>query len=282
MAQFKENERVIEPKMIYRAPGERAAPEINFDSSVIRVVIFDAGWGMGGIEASFESPEFTINDAGNIKKVRNFKKSVGDILSAERVILANQDKVSPDLTADPLGQEIVITRVSEADLEEFESVPYQTKKVDDPNLDKGKQTVEQKGKNGKKTLTYHVRRENGVEVSRTLTKSEVSEKPQEEIVKVGTRPVITVGCKYNDTVIAAAAKYNQDPNKICSLMMKESNGNANSDGGQYKGLFQYDEGFWADASKKAGYAGASWNDPTAQIYTTAYCLSIGQGYRWGM
>lgn len=282
LANFAPNERVVKPNIIYRAPGESASPEINLDPSVRRVVIFDAGWGIGGVEATFQSPEFTINDAGNITKVRNFKKSVGDILLSEGIILAKQDKVTPDIPADPLGQEIRITRVTDADVEEIEPVPYQTKKTDDPTLDRGKQRVEQKGINGEKTLTYRVRRENGSEVSRTLTKSEVTKKPQDELIKVGTKPVITVRCRYNDTVASAAAKYNLDPNMLCGLMIKESNGNAQSDGGQYKGLYQFDIDFWPSASAKAGYGGASWTDAEAQIYTAAYYISIGQGYRWGL
>jgi len=81
--------------------------------------------------------------------------------------------------------------------------------------------------------------------------------------------------------LAAAIKYKQDPDTICNLMMKESNGHAGSvNPSGYYGLFQYDLGLWASASAKAGYAGASWDNPTAQIYTTCYLFSVGQSWRW--
>jgi hypothetical protein len=82
-------------------------------------------------------------------------------------------------------------------------------------------------------------------------------------------------------VIAAAQKYGTDANAICTLMMKESNGNPDSGAGSdYQGLFQYTDGFWSSASAKAGYSGASILDTTAQIYTTAWAFTHGERKRW--
>ena len=65
-------------------------------------------------------------------------------------------------------------------------------------------------------------------------------------------------------------------------MMRESGGSADAGypDGMYKGLFQYSEGFWQTVSARAGFEGASIYNAQAQIYTTAWALTYGQGSRW--
>lgn len=286
LAGFSSDELVVEPKLIYNSPANQSAlPDLLSPNERV-VNLIDPKYSLFGITAVFEAPKYQIMDGKKSSEIYSFKRRVGDVLFAGGVELAKEDIVVPpvDSLESPAtaGDNLIkITRVSVAQIDEFESVPYQTKKTNDPTINKGIEKVTQAGKVGQKKLTYELRREDGVEVSRTLINQEISAAPQDQLVLVGTKPVITVRCNYNDTVVAASAKYGVDPNAICNLMMKESNGhNTSVNPGGYYGLFQYELGFWADASKKAGYAGASWSDPTAQIYTTAYCFSHGLGGRW--
>lgn len=281
LANFKEDEKPVVPEIKYILPGDRSVSPVSVSSTTKVVTILDPKYTFGGIVAVFTAPQYVVNDAGRAASFESFKRVVGDVLKENNIEIAKEDIVSPDLSSQiSRDAEIKITRVSLAEVQNFETLPYQTKKIDDDTLDEGKTKVAQAGKTGKKTLTYSVRRENGVEISRTLISEEISIEPSDEIIKVGTKPVISVHCKYNDAVIAAAIKYRQDPNVLCNLMMKESRGNPNSNGGQYQGLFQYDVDFWPEASKKAGFGGASIYDAQAQIYTTAYLFSVGQGGRW--
>jgi len=282
LAQFAPDEKIVLPQIKYYLPGDNKIGGLGFSPLVQRVVtIFDPGYGLGGVQAIFIAPTYSVIDGDKKLSPQSFKKTVGDILRENSFEIANEDVIEPALSSEAeVKKEIKITRVAIAEIQEFETLPYRTRNIDDDTLDKGKTRVSQSGKTGKKTLTYQVRRENGVEVSRILLRQEVVAQPTEEIVKVGIRPAITVRCKYNDIVLAASIKYKQDSNALCNLMMKESRGNPNSDGGQYQGLFQYDVDFWPDASQKAGFAGSSIYDPNAQIYTTAYLFSIGQGGRW--
>jgi len=284
LANFSDDDIVVEPKMIYNfAPGKVNLPElITPNAKVVNLV--NPRYSPASITAVFEAPKYLIEDQSNQLALYSFKRRVGDILADGGVVLAKEDIISPsiDTPAPTLGGNLIkITRVSLAEIEEFESVPYREKKSDDPEINKGVQKVTKIGKNGRERLLYRVRRENGKEVEKKLISREIVEKPQDQLVSVGTRPIITVRCRYNDIVSSAAAKYSVDANSLCTLMMKESNGNASSvnpDG--YYGLFQYNGDFWASASAKAGYGGASWSDPTAQIYTTAYCFSHGLSNRW--
>lgn len=233
----------------------------------------------------YRAPVYELYDGKKHTTYRSWSKTVGELLTEKKIELGVDDKInfSTDYQLDN-GMTIKINRVAHTQVIEKEEIAYKVTKKDDPNLDKGKITIKQSGQKGERALTYAVTREDGVEISRILVSSEVTREPVEEIQMIGTRPVITVRCKYNDTVIAASLKYKQDPNALCSLMMKESIGNPNSIGEskgiRYYGLFQYELGLWASASKKAGYGGAGWENATAQIYTTAYLFSVGQSYRW--
>jgi len=64
--------------------------------------------------------------------------------------------------------------------------------------------------------------------------------------------------------------------------MKESGGGPDTGypDSLYKGLFQYTDGFWEDASVKAGFNNASIYNGDAQIFTTAWALTHGLSGRW--
>ena len=234
--------------------------------------------GIGGKISIFQAPTYDIIDGKRSRVARSWQKKVGDLLSEQKIELGSDDKINFSVDTNLENQmEIRIVRVAITTVTKTEAIEYKTIKKEDKTLDEGKTRIERKGESGVRTLFYEVRREDGEEISRKLVKTEITEEPVDEILIIGTKPVITVRCKYNDIVLAASNKYGVKPNEICNLMMKESNGNANSVGNHngvtYYGLFQYEPGFWASASSSAGYAGASYYDPTAQIYTTCWAWS---------
>lgn len=230
----------------------------------------------------YRAPVIKIKDGKRSKTVRSWTKTVGELFTEQKVEIGKDDKVNfTNDTAVENNMEIAITRVAITTVIEKEAIEYSTTKKDDSTLDKGKTKVKQAGQEGTKELSYRVVREDGDEVSRKLIKTETTKEPVEEILLIGTRPVITVRCKFNDTVIEAALKYPVDADSLCTLMMKESNGNPQSgQGTDYQGLFQYTDGFWASASAKAGFSGASIWDARAQIFSTAWAFSHGERKRW--
>jgi len=189
-ANFKANETPPLPQIRYFQAGERGETATLGNTHYKLVNLVDPRFGLGGIQAVFVAPIYKVDDGGEPLACPSFFKSVGDILADCSIILANEDTVAPPLSSPAELNSIKITRVSVAELEQFETLPYQTKTVDDPNLERGKQKIEQEGKYGKKRLVYQVRRENGVEVSRTLLSEETIEKPQNKIVKNGTKVVV--------------------------------------------------------------------------------------------
>ncbi|MCX6809926.1 MAG: G5 domain-containing protein [Candidatus Berkelbacteria bacterium] len=190
LANFQNDEKIVEPEIKYQLPGEGILQNIFFDQTQKIVTIMDPQFAIGGIQAVFKAPKYTIQDGKKTYGVYSFKRGVGEILSGASIQLAKEDMVSPALGSEPADNLIKITRVSLAEIENFETLPYQTKKIDDPTLERGKQTTSQIGKTGKRRLLYLVRREDGIDVSKTLQKNEIVDKPQDEIIKIGTKVIV--------------------------------------------------------------------------------------------
>lgn len=227
-----------------------------------------------------------VTDAKKITIYRTWSKTVGDLLTEQNISLIDKDTVDPSLET-PLSPDlkIKITRVAEFDTTLTETIPFKVIKKNDVNLEKGQTRVETAGVNGQREVTYHVRRVDGEEISRKVISSKVIKEPQNQILIVGIGPRLAQSGPYVDIINAAARKYLINGTALMCLMLRESNGHNTSigyvgDEPTYYGLFQYTLGFWASASAAAGFGGADWTDPTAQIYTTAYELTHGQGRRW--
>ncbi|MDH4358720.1 MAG: G5 domain-containing protein [Candidatus Berkelbacteria bacterium] len=188
LAGFGAEDRAVEPEINYLFPGEKIELDI-LDPSLRVVNIFDLNLGVGAIQVIFHAPEYKVTDAGRATYVRSFKAKVGGVIADGGIVLAKEDMVKPSL--DSLAQrDIEITRVSIAEIEEFETISYQTKEIEDSNLERGLKRVEKAGRTGKKKHVFKVRRENGLEVARDLIRSEVVEKPEDRVIRIGTKVVV--------------------------------------------------------------------------------------------
>lgn len=238
--------------------------------------------GIGGVITVRRALPVTIVDGKKSYVVRTWESDVKNLLTEKNVELGTEDQLSLAPTTTLVsGATVKITRVAITSVTVNQPIPYGTVKKNDPTLDQGKTKVTKAGIKGQKQLTYEVRREDGAEVARKLIDTKITKAAEDEQVLVGTKPVITGWCKYHDWILDASAKYGADPNLLCKGMKLESTGNPNSIGaGRYHGLFQYELGLWVTVSAKAGYAGASWTDPKAQIYTTAWAITHGYKSRW--
>ncbi len=164
--------------------------ELTLDPSEKIINITPLRFGVGSIQIKLIAPTFEIDDGANKIYFSSFKRGVQGVLKEAGIILAKDDRVEPALDQVPRDKKIKITRVIESELEEFETVPFQTKEILDANLERGKTLVEQAGSTGKKRLLYSVRRENGVEISKRLISSDMIEKPQNKIIHIGTKVVV--------------------------------------------------------------------------------------------
>jgi rare lipoprotein A (peptidoglycan hydrolase) len=130
---------------------------------------------VGGVITIERAPVIRLTDAKKTKTVRSWQKTVGDLLTEQKVPeIGEQDTVTPAISAQVVhNMSVTIVRVQETDIIEKTVVAFQTSVVDDNTRYRGEpDTVTQAGKDGLITKTYHIRREDGVEVSRKLLKTD--------------------------------------------------------------------------------------------------------------
>lgn len=257
--------------------GIKIYPEDKID------VFPDPKMGMGSRITIQRALPVQVTDAKKVTVYRTWQETVGDLLKENNLELLGQDSVDPSLTtALTLDMQVKITRVAEVEETVKEPIDYKVIKKNDVDLEKGQTQIDTKGVKGEREVIYKIKRVDGEEVSRSIESTNVTKDPVNEILIIGIGPKLAKSGPYLNTINSAAKKYLINGTALMCLMLRESGGSADAGypDGQYKGLFQYDDGYWSDASSQAGYGGASIYDATAQIYTTAYQLTHGQSRRW--
>jgi hypothetical protein len=92
---------------------------------------------------------------------------------------------STTTTTSPATTEVEVTTSAT----EVVAIPFAKQTVDDAALDKGKTVLRTAGRAGQKTITWLVRTRGGVEVSRTVSREQVTAAPVDEVTAVGTKAV---------------------------------------------------------------------------------------------
>lgn len=118
---------------------------------------------------------------GNAEDVRN--KALSNYLSANKIISMVSAKAPSVIT------DVLVTYKNETVVE---SVNYTTVKRLNASLKPGETVTVREGVNGEKIVTYNVKYENGVEVSREATETIVVKEPVIKVVEYGAENPVTV------------------------------------------------------------------------------------------
>ena len=224
-----------------------------------------------------------VIDAKKSKTYHTWQTTVAGILKEKKIELLGKDSVSPTLKS-PISyaMKVTITRVAEVEVTENQPIAFKKLTKNSVDLERGQTEIQTKGINGEKKIIYLVKRVDGEEVSRSVIDTSVVEEPVSEVKIIGIGPKLAKSGPYKDTINAAAKEYLINGTALMCLMLTESGGSADTGypDGDYKGLFQYTDGYWADASAAAGYGGSSIYNAEAQIFSTARALTHGQSGRW--
>jgi rare lipoprotein A (peptidoglycan hydrolase) len=154
----------------------------------------DPSLGIGSEIRVYRAHPITIHDGAQAPYIaRTWSTTVAQLAIELQLNLAQQDETSILLNGDiTKATDLTITRVDVATINETEPISFTTQEQESADLDLGVEKVTQEGQNGVLQKTYTLRRENGVEVSRTLSGSEVLQAAVPEIVVNGTK-VIDLG-----------------------------------------------------------------------------------------
>jgi hypothetical protein len=210
--------------------------------------------------------------------------TVNEALDLAGVVLGPLDRLAVAARQDgsvASGDVIRVVRVTEAQTVVQEPIAFAVKSVSDATLPVGRSVVATAGVPGVAQNTYSVRTADGVEESRTLVVSLEVSAAVAEVRRVGTF-VPAPSSDIQGIVRAAAASWGADETQLLRVAYCESryNPNAYNASSGASGLFQFIPSTWAISSVRAGYAGASVFDPTANANTAAYMFAGGQARQW--
>ncbi|ADJ49947.1 transglycosylase [Amycolatopsis mediterranei S699] len=175
----------------------------------------------------------TLYDGANApKQVKTTAVTTKEFLGEYKLTLGPEDQAEGGLDVKLTdGAEVHISRTGVSTVVQKESIDPPEQKVDDPDLAKGKTSVEDPGTPGEKEVTYKVTQKNGKEVARESVSEKVLTQPKPKIIHVGTKqaPTPDVG----------------DGSAWDRIAQCESGGNwaINTGNGYYGGL-QFDKQTW--------------------------------------
>ena len=234
-----------EPRTVAKHAGVEVYPEDKLRPAAPDVAVRD---GVIGEELVIDrATPATINLYGTPVPIRTHAKTVGEALKDKHVEVAKSDTVMPDAST-PLtaNMSIFVIRNGIQLTTSEETIPMPIQTVDDDSLTSGTTVVRQVGAVGKKVVTYQIKVENGVEVSRTAIQEVVAVPPVPQIVAVGTIPL--------------AGSLQQ---WLATLRNCESGGNYQTNTGNgYYGAYQFSQSTWD--SLRTGYERADLAPPGVQ------------------
>jgi len=173
---------------------------------------------------------------GKNEVVYTQSKTVGDFLKDRNIKLGKDDKMS-HLEADTItaSMDLRVWREGRQTITVEEEVAYPTEKIQDADKAPGYKEIRQAGKNGKRTATYDIVVQDGVEVSRTETNSIIITQPVKQIEVHGAKFAYTGGPLSEAQITALGT---------CESGMTA---NRNSGNGFY-GAFQFTKSTWRSSA----------------------------------
>lgn len=230
---------------------------------------------------------FTFEFYGKTSQSYTMARTVGDMLREKGITMGKEDGVSPDVTS-PLvaGMTVRLWRNGVQTITQDEDVAFDTKQVKDADHDLGYKEVQMPGQNGKKTVTYEINMQNGVEVSRKEINSNVTKQPVQQVEIIGTKVSLPAGS--HEDWMAAAGISSGDFGYVNYIVMHEGGWEpckvqggaincsyAANGGAMGYGIVQ------ATPGAKMASAGADWaTNPITQLrWATSY--AVGRYGSWG-
>jgi uncharacterized protein YabE (DUF348 family) len=130
-----------------------------------------------------------INDGGAVRTVRLPAPNVSGLLNAAGAPLLDSDQVVPNATSPIVdGMQIQVTRNRIQRVTERIPLPPGFRRIEDPEMNRSRQIVEDPGLPGVQDVTFAVASVNGVETGRLPVANVVVTPAHEAVVRVGTKP----------------------------------------------------------------------------------------------
>lgn len=132
---------------------------------------------------------FTFDFYGKQQQAYTMASTVEAMLREKGIVMASSDDISPVRTTQlQSGMTIRLWRNGIQTLTVDEEIAFTTKQITNADQPVGYQKVETPGERGKRTVTYEINMQNGIEVARKEINAVTTKQPSEQVEIVGTKP----------------------------------------------------------------------------------------------
>ncbi len=196
-------ENTLHPTEIFSAPSSARTIIEAFQLSGVAyfpediVSVFpDPSLGLGSVVTVQRSLGVEVIDGKRIYPLRTWQNTVGEMLADKKIELGEEDRISPSPdTVLTIGARVVITRVARTVVSELETIPFESKEVENSGMWRGERTVSQQGVNGQREKKYLLIREDGELISKTLNSNSIIKQAIVKITQIGIK--LKIGKTYS-------------------------------------------------------------------------------------
>jgi transglycosylase-like protein len=185
-------------------------------------------------------------------------QTIGEMLAEKHIKMSANDVIVPNKDIKiARGMNVRLYRNGMQTVTVDEDIQFETEQIKDVNRDKGYKEIQTKGVNGKRTVTYEINVQNGVEVSRREINSNIIQQPVKQVEVVGTKVSLPAGS--HEDWMAAAGLSPSDYGYANYIFSNESGWRMTATDGTHYGLGQ-------TSLSKLSSACPNWQtDPVCQI-----------------
>lgn len=207
---------------------------------------------------------FTFEFYGKTEQAYTQAKTIGDMLKEKHITIGPKDVVVPDAsTAISTGMTIRLWRNGIQTVTQDEDVAFKVRQIKDTDQDVGYKKITSAGEKGRRTVTYEIKMQNGIEVSRKEVNSVIVKQSVEQVEIIGAK--LGFSKAFQDALAVL---------RSCEGGYKSINNRASNPANWYYGAYQFNDSTWNGFS---GYAHASDAPPEVQDQA-AYNLYLRRGW----
>ncbi len=131
---------------------------------------------------------FTFVFYGKTIQAYTQAKTIGEMLKTKGITPAGNDTLTPDASTPVVnGMTVQLWKNGEQTVTVDEDIVFETEQIKDTNRDKSFKEVKTPGVNGKKTVTYKIVMQNGVETSRVVVNSVTTKEAVKQVETIGAK-----------------------------------------------------------------------------------------------
>ncbi|MFZ5642774.1 MAG: ubiquitin-like domain-containing protein [Bacillota bacterium] len=198
----------LESQKIVLSPEDKVSPELTEDVAEGSRILIKRAYRIT-ISVDKEKTEFY-----------SAAQTVGDVLKEKQVALNPEDIVVPEMGTLISGeQEIRVIRVSTVNEEKKAQIPYETRRIPNPDISRGLSRTVSQGRNGEEMQAWKVTYHDGQEVSRELVNRKEISKPVEKVLQVGTGQSVSRGgnnIRFKEAMEVTATAYTYTGNNTAN------------------------------------------------------------------